>query len=178
MKRLGLHAVFLFALLAIVGVTSYAVAGDGRNHGVGPNRLVGYEENPDISTAGKGTFRAKIDRRARTIWFKLSYSQLEGSVQQAHIHFGKRAVNGGIAAFLCSNLPNPPPDTDGCPQSGTVEGTIEPEDIIGPTGQGIEAMNFEELVAAIRTGHAYVNVHSDKWPGGEIRAQIDNRDDD
>ena len=95
MKRLGLHAAFLFALLAIAGVASYALAGDGRGHEVGPNRLVGYQENPDISTAGKGTFRATINRRTQTISFKLSYSGLEGDVQQAHIHFGKRAVNGG-----------------------------------------------------------------------------------
>ena len=176
MKRLGLHAAFLFALLAIAGVASYALAGDGRGHEVGPNRLVGYQENPDISTAGKGTFRATINRRTQTISFKLSYSGLEGDVQQAHIHFGKRAVNGGIAAFLCSNLPAPPPGTEECPQSGTVEGTIEPEDIIGPEGQGIEPENFMELAAAIRRGNTYVNVHSSKWPDGEIRAQI--RDDD
>lgn len=180
MKRLGLHAAFLAALLAAVGVGSYALAGDGRKHHVEADRLVGFEENPDISTTGKGRFSAKIDRRAETISFKLSYSQLEGTVQQAHIHFGKRAVNGGISVFLCSNLtdPAPPPETAACPQSGTVTGTIEPEDIIGPTGQGIEAMNFEELVAAIKGGHTYVNVHSSKWPGGEIRAQIEDEDDD
>jgi hypothetical protein len=176
MKRLGLHAAFLFALLAVAGVASYAIAGGGGN-GLGPNRLVGYEENPDISTAAKGSFRAKINRRAETISFKLTYSGLEGTVQQAHIHFGKRAVNGGIAAFLCSNLPDPPPDTAACPQSGTVEGVIEPEDIIGPLEQGIEPMNFNELVAALRRGNTYANVHSSKWPGGEIRAQIVDRDD-
>ena len=41
-----------------------------------------------------------------------------------------------------------------------------------PTPQGIEPGAFAELVAAIRAGHTYVNVHSTKWPGGEIRAQI------
>jgi hypothetical protein len=44
--------------------------------------------------------------------------------------------------------------------------------------QGIEAGNFAELVAAMRVGSTYANVHSTKWPGGEIRAQIRERDDD
>jgi hypothetical protein len=38
--------------------------------------------------------------------------------------------------------------------------------------QGIEPGAIGELVAAIRAGATYVNVHSSKWPGGEIRAQI------
>src|SRR5918999_5587236 len=112
MRRPGVHAAFLTVLLAIVGVGSYALAGDGKKHKVEAGRLVGFEENPDISTTGKGSFSATIDRRARTISFKLSYSRLEGDVQQAHIHFGKRAVNGGISVFLCSNLTGdsaPPP---------------------------------------------------------------------
>ena len=49
-------------------------------------------------------------------------------------------------------------------------------DVIGPAGQGIEAGNLAEILAAMRAGHAYANVHSSKWPGGEIRAQLnDNR---
>jgi CHRD domain-containing protein len=61
-----------------------------------------------------------------------------------------------------------------------VTGTIRPSDVVGPTGQGIAAGEFEELVAAIRAGRAYANVHSAKFPGGEIRGQInddDQRDD-
>lgn len=45
-------------------------------------------------------------------------------------------------------------------------------DVIGPTAQGIEAGAFDELLAAIRAGRTYANVHSDKWPAGEIRAQL------
>ena len=32
---------------------------------------------------------------------------------------------------------------------------------------------FDELLRAIRAGATYVNVHSTRWPGGEIRSQID-----
>jgi hypothetical protein len=174
------HAAFIAVLLLALGVGSYAVAGGGKNR-LKADGLTGYQENPDISTVAGGSFEARINESARTITFELTYMELEGTVQQAHIHFGKRAVNGGISAFLCSNLPSPPPDTAPCPQSGTVTGTIEPADIIGPTGQGIEPMAFDELVAAMRAGHTYANVHSSKWPGGEIRGQINDRnqrDDD
>ena len=96
---------------------------------------------------------------------------------QAHIHFGQRAVNGGISVFLCSNLGNGPLGTQACPAApATIEGTIGPENVIGPTGQGIAAGEFDELVRAIDAGAAYVNVHSTGFPGGEIRAQLEERD--
>jgi hypothetical protein len=61
-----------------------------------------------------------------------------------------------------------------------VTGTIVPTDVIGPVGQGIAAGEFDELVAAMRAGRAYANVHSTKFPGGEVRGQIndDNQRDD
>jgi hypothetical protein len=46
--------------------------------------------------------------------------------------------------------------------------------------QGIAAGEFGELVAALRAGRAYANVHTTKFPPGEIRGQIndDNQKDD
>ena len=44
--------------------------------------------------------------------------------------------------------------------------------MIGPTGQGITAGQFDELLRAIRNNTTYVNVHSSLYPGGEIRAQL------
>jgi hypothetical protein len=172
MKRLWPHALFIGALLAVAGVASYALAGPGDRVKVAAPSLIGYEENPDISTAAHGSFEATINRENKVIRYELTYSGLEGNVEQAHIHFGKRGVNGGISAFLCSNLASPPPTTPACPQEGTVESVLRKDEIIGPDPQGIEAGAFGELVRAIRAGHAYVNVHSEKWPGGEIRAQI------
>ena len=160
-------ALVLGALL----VVSLAIASGGKKN-FNTRGLNGYEENPDISTVASGSFKATVDEDAQTVTYELSYSGLEGPVQQAHIHFGKPAINGGISLFLCSNLGNGPAGTPACPQEGTVSRTVPAADIVGPLPQGIEAGNLSELVAAMRAGNTYANVHSMKWPGGEIRAQI------
>ena len=160
-------ALVLGALL----VVSLAIAAGGKKN-FNTRGLNGYEENPDISTVASGSFKASVDEDAQTITYELTYSGLEGDVLQAHIHFGKPAINGGISVFLCSNLGNGPAGTPTCPQSGTVARTVPASDIIGPVAQGIEAGNLAELVAAMRAGSTYANVHSSKWPGGEIRAQL------
>ncbi|MET0513203.1 MAG: CHRD domain-containing protein [Thermoleophilaceae bacterium] len=168
----------LVALTAVVAgmaaAGTAAIAGGGndiREH------LTGYQEDPQaISTTGKGTFQAQIDERRQEISYKLRYADLEGAVQQAHIHFGGRAQSGGISAFLCSNLGNGPAGTQACPPApATVTGTIRPADVIGPAAQGITAGQFDELVQAIRAGVTYANVHTSMYQGGEIRAQIDRK---
>ena len=93
----------------------------------------------------------------------------------AHINFGARATTGGVSVFLCSNLGNGPEGTPACPtMAGTVSGTLRPEDVVGPAGQGIAAGEFDELVDAIRAGYTYANVHSEARPAGEIRAQLED----
>jgi len=141
-------------------------------------QLTGYQETPlALSTTGSGAVRLRIGPSAGTISYALSYAGLEAPVTQAHIHFGARAQTGGISAFLCSNLGNGPVGTQACPAApGMVTGTIGPADVIGPAGQGIEPGQFDELVAAIRAGATYVNVHSVKYPVGEIRAQLELED--
>jgi hypothetical protein len=171
MPKLALRVVAVASVIALLGAGSYAIAGDGR----GPFRgtLHGYEENPDVSTTGTGTFVARLAHDGSSLAYELTYSHLEGTVTQAHVHFGKYAVNGGVSFFLCSNLNASA--ADDCPQAGTVSGTIRPADVIGPAPQGIEAGSLAEIVAAMRAGHAYANVHTTTFPGGEIRAQIDDR---
>ncbi|HSB12429.1 MAG TPA: CHRD domain-containing protein [Blastocatellia bacterium] len=137
--------------------------------------LVGYQEVPAISTAANGEFRARISNDESEITYELSYSDLEGAVQQSHIHFGQTGVSGNIVVFLCSNLGNGPAGTQACPPPpATITGTLRASDMVNTaSGQGIAAGEFEELISAIRAGKAYVNVHSAKFPSGEIRGQID-----
>ena len=175
MKRIAVFAALLAALLVALGVSSLAVADNGGKKQLKADAMTGLQENVDVSTAANGSFVVTLDDDARTFTYELSYSGLEGNVQQAHIHFGKRAVNGGITLFLCGTAGFPgPAGTPTCPQSGTVSRTATAADILAPGTQGIEAGNYEELAAALRAGHAYANVHSTKWQGGEIRAQIND----
>ena len=178
MRRRRVQLAVVVAVLGLLGVVAAAVAGGGGSRDV-REHLTGYAETPLVlSTSGFGDFRAKV--RDDRIDYTLTYGQLEGDVTQAHIHFGSESQTGGISAFLCrTTQPTPPApaDTPQCPagRSGTVSGTIEPDDVIGPSGQGIDPGEYGELLRAIRAGATYANVHSSKYPGGEVRAQLDRR---
>ena len=48
----------------------------------------------------------------------------------------------------------------------------------GAANNGVGAGEWEEILSLVRAGRTYANVHSTKFPGGEIRSQLDNGDDD
>ncbi len=167
-KWAGVTATMIATAAVATGLSAHAEATETVTL---ETRLRGFEEVPAVSTRGTGTFVAELG--PDSLVYELSYADLEGQVQQAHIHFGQARVNGGISVFLCTNLGNGPEGTQECPNPpATVTGEIVPDDVIGPEGQGITEGEFDELAAAIRRGVAYVNVHSDLHPGGEIRGQL------
>ena len=135
--------------------------------------LSGYASVPALSSTGTGRFIAEIDAVNNVITYQLTYSGLEGDALQAHIHVAQTGVNGGISAFLCSNLPSPPAGTPACPvTAGTVTGIIQASSVVGPNAQGIAPGEFAKLVAALRAGVTYANIHTSKFGPGELRGQI------
>ena len=80
-----------------------------------------------------------------TAKWKLTFRNLTGKAVAAHIHRGKPGKPGPVLIPLC--------------------GPCKP-------GQGGSARISEAAVTAIKKGQAYVNVHTTKNPGGEIRGQI------
>lgn len=140
-------------------------------------------ETGAILSDGKGTLDLALDRNARTISFKLSYSGLSAPITQAHIHFAKRHVPGGIMVFFCTNLNNGPAGTQTCPvpsgsATATVTGTIVGANVIAVPGQHIPAGDFDALVATIVSDTAYGNIHTTNFPAGEIRGQIRRVEED
>jgi hypothetical protein len=159
----------LFTVLsAIILLTVVVAATQADNRQVLRARLTGFQEVPSISTTGSGELEIRINRHDTAADYRLSYSGVESNAFMAHIHLGQRGVNGGIIVFLCGGGGKP----DCPPTGGTVTGTVEAADVIGPGGQGISAGEFAEFLRALRSGNTYANVHTVTFPGGEIRGQI------
>jgi CHRD domain len=178
MRKLVLAvAVILAAALTVAGAVAFAHGDNGkRNFHASLN---GYNEVPSKSTPARGQFRARIENGGSRIHYRLSYQGFtESPAVASHIHFSQKHVNGGIVAFLCGGGGKP-----ACPNpGGTVEGDIVAADVLALPDQGIAAGEIAEFIRAMRHGATYVNVHSVRFPGGEIRAQINkghhNRKDD
>jgi capsid protein len=71
----------------------------------------------------------------------------------------------GLVDLVHTNLGNGPVGTGVPGAAGDDYGTIVPDDVIGPAGQGIDPSEFDELVDAIRAGATYAKVHTEKYEG-------------
>jgi len=168
-----MRPIWAIRILAITGVLALAFTTATADEGATSFRtsMNGFQETPPILTNGNGTFHATVHGNSLT--YTETFSGLTSNVTQSHIHFGERAVAGSIFVFLCSNLGNGPAGTPACPAAGgTVSGTVTAANVIGVSGQNISAGDFAALLRILRSGDAYVNVHTVKFPAGEIRGQV------
>jgi CHRD domain len=169
MKKLAMLTALLAALPAY---------GDRDRDDIIRTGLSGLEEVPVVNTAARGSFEARIDRNELGFSYKLSYSGLQGSVTQAHIHLGQKLANGGIMVWLCQTEGTLAPLavrdlTPMCPPSpgGTVEGEVSGANVLAVATQQVAAGDIRAVIAAMRARLAYANVHSNPSLTGEIRGQ-------
>lgn len=199
MKR-GLGFALVSAILTVGGLVTLAQTPQQQQRGGGDDRfgfgrrtvrfsasLRPSHEVPAVSSpAAAGEFRATLDPINDVLDYELSFSGLQANVLQAHIHIAQPNVNGGIVLWLCGTAANPgPAGTPTCPASGAITGQLRAANVTAVATQGIALGDFDEVIEAMRDGLAYANVHSVQSPGGEIRGQIQvrqngrgDRDDD
>jgi hypothetical protein len=144
-----------------------------------------------IFSTGTGKLTLKINKQVRAIAYELTYefpdavaTPIVGAqfVNQAHLHFGQKHTAGSINVWLCQSADNPAPAavaaaTPMCPSpSGTVAGSITPAMVLALPTQGYPGgeAGFDALLAAIQSNAIYGNVHTDRFPPGEIRGQVGN----
>jgi CHRD domain len=154
--------------LGLLAVAPAAVAGDNF-----VATLSGDQEVPprDTQAVGVATFKLREDGAA--LGFKINVANID-NVFAAHIHCGVVGVNGPVGVTLFA----------GAPAGGAVNGTLAEGIITAPDpGNGCGWVDLAAVLAAIGSGAAYVNVHTNDgeappntgpgdFPGGEIRGQI------
>jgi hypothetical protein len=153
------------------------------------NATTGAPPIAAIFSTGSGQLTLKVNTQARQIAYELIYqfpnataTPIVGAqfVNQAHLHFGQKHTAGGINVWLCQSADSPAPaavaaTTPTCPSpSGTVVGSITPAQVLALPAQGFPGVEpgFDALLAAIGSETIYVNVHTDRFTGGEIRGQV------
>ena len=125
----------------------------------------GAEEVPPVATQGRGTAVFSLSPDGTELSFRLITANV-ANITQAHIHLAPRGVNGPIVVFLFGLVPA------GVSSTGVLAtGTIVQSDLIPRPAIGFGG-TMAELVAELRSGGAYVNVHTLAFPGGEVRGQV------
>jgi hypothetical protein len=134
-------------------------------------QLTGEDEVPPVPTTASGT--ASLSVSGDQITYTVNVTDLQNAVV-AHIHIAPEGENGPVRLNLCGT---------GVPQPPCVSGTGVLATGTNGTTVGTPAISFDSLVSALRTGGAYVNVHTDDGEGeqntgpgdmasGEIRGQV------
>ena len=136
--------------------------------------LRGRNEVPLTLSAARGTLALTVNDTDTSVHFVLEYTGLQTTVSASHIHVGQPNVNGGVTVFFCGGGGRP-----ACPpHQATIEGDFTANDVIGLATQQLEVNNLAKVLAAIRAGKTYANVHTMTSPGGEIRGQFHDDDKD
>jgi len=138
----------LVVALSMVGLASAALQSETYKFKA---RLTAGAEVPkpaNVPAGATGQFTVTtIEPKKGTVklsW-KLTFSHLSGKAMQAHIHIGKPGKAGNVLVALCAPCRS------------------------GQTGKAVIARSIED---DLERGRTYVNVHTAKNPGGEIRGQI------
>jgi hypothetical protein len=128
--------------------------------------LEGKQQSPAIDTPANGTATFTLSADGTTLSYTLSVVDTS-DITMAHIHIAGAGQNGPVAAWLYPSQPHA--ETKPGKFTGVLaSGTITAADLAGP----LQGKTIADLVADIKAGNAYVNVHTTAHPGGEIRGQI------
>jgi hypothetical protein len=108
--------------------------------------LTGAQETPPTDSKGKGAVDAAYDAATKTLTWTITYSDLTGPAAAAHFH-GPAAVGAKAAPVV--------------PIQGDLKSPIK----------GNAALT-DQQAKDLQAGMWYFNIHTAKFPDGEIRGQL------
>src|SRR5215204_5478455 len=128
-------------------------------------RLTGASEVPPVQTNASGFADLDVeteDGQQRVVDYHIYVNDIE-RITQAHIHQGNSSENGPIIVPLF-NASSPTGPLTG----QLAEGHITPANFVGP----LQGKQLDDLIALMQNETAYVNVHTEQNPQGEIRGTV------
>ena len=128
-----------------------------------------------VDSAGSGTARLTA-RNGNELRVRVRFRGATGPLTMAHLHLGQAGTNGPVVANLGDGI-----------SKNRVRARIKASDVVGPLAEAADP--FLALLNEIAAGNVYINLHTEAFPGGELRGQVrldsfvggddgDDKDDD
>jgi len=161
MTKLVYTALILVAIMSISVSVIFTNQVNAQQQNGYVTTLNGKNEVPshaDVTSTGISGFI--VNSGNSKVWYQIEAEGLNG-VTQAHIHSGKVGENGPVVATLFKGNK----DTV---NGALVQGSITADKLEGP----LKGKSISDLINLFDDASAYVNVHTETFPDGEIRGQI------
>jgi hypothetical protein len=144
-----------FLIPLVLGVILLAVPGAARADYFFVAMLSGANEVPPTDTDGEGIALVILNDAGDTLTVDVYWDDLTGPAMAAHIHIGAADVPGPVVIPF-SGFPSA--------VGGHFSNQYTAADVTG-------GVTFDDVIAALFAGNTYVNIHTARYPGGEIRGQ-------
>jgi hypothetical protein len=133
--------------------------------------LSGANETPPNASPGTGTATVVVDTIANEMSVDVSFAGLVGNVTVAHIHCCVAAPGNAGPATPVPTFPGFPAGVTAGSYSATFDmtlpGSYNPAFVTA--NGGTPAGAWATLLAGFAAGTTYLNIHTNAFPGGEIR---------
>lgn len=158
-SAIGIAAIGILSVLFVgtASLTSQIVV--GQTEEIFRAKLSGKEEVPPNESPASGSAWVKINNDK--IEYEVNVTDID-KANAAHIHLGESGKNGPIILTLFKSEPTEQ-------KVGKLgEANLTASNLEGP----MKGKTTADLVAAMKKGTTYVNVHSTDFPDGEMRGQL------
>jgi hypothetical protein len=157
------------AMFAMAAITATAILPSGQLYAQEEDaqeyttELSGEAEVPSIETEASGDATFELNSAGDQMTYTIDVENID-RVLYAHIHQGSSDENGDIVVTLF-NPSSPTAEING----ELANGTITSSNLEGP----LQGKQMSDLIGLINNGTAYVNVHTEENPPGELRGTIE-----
>jgi hypothetical protein len=162
-------AIIVAGLLVVAGVTYSSparAASAASNQETFSAGLAGSEVVPPVQTQATGEATFHLMKNNTEIHYQVVVKNIN-NVTMAHIHLGPHGQNGPIVVWLYPATQKA--KTISGKFSGVLaKGIITEKDMVGP----LKEKPLADLIADMRTGKTFVEVHTLKHPPGALRGTI------